>query len=81
MPSKSPKQHKFMEAVAHGMKTKAGGPSVAVAKDFVAADKAKRPSGQYAGKRERLGKVNGGEHGEPMHPQTHEAFEKLGHDE
>lgn len=40
MPSKSAKQHRFMEAVAHGMKPRKGGPSAAVAKEFVAADKA-----------------------------------------
>jgi hypothetical protein len=79
MPSKSPKQHRLMEAVAHGMKPKAGGPSKAVAQEFVAADKAKRPSGQYAGKRESAGKANGGGLGEPMHPQSHDDFEKLGH--
>jgi hypothetical protein len=40
MPSTSAKQHRFMEGVAHGMKPRSGkGPSVAVAKDFVAADK------------------------------------------
>lgn len=39
MPSKSAKQHKFMMAVAHGMKPRSGkGPSVKVAKEFVAAD-------------------------------------------
>lgn len=39
MPSKSAKQHRFMEAVAHGMKPKKGkGPSVKVAKEFVRAD-------------------------------------------
>lgn len=42
MPSKSAKQHRFMEAIAHGMKPKGGkGPSLAVAKEFVAADKGK----------------------------------------
>jgi hypothetical protein len=42
MPSKTPKQAKFMRAVAHGMKPRSGkGPSVAVAKEFVAADKRK----------------------------------------
>lgn len=39
MPSTSPKQHRFMEAIAHGMKPRKGGPSPAVAKDFVEADK------------------------------------------
>jgi hypothetical protein len=42
MPSTSAKQHRFMEAIAHGMKPKKGkGPSVAVAKEFVAADRGK----------------------------------------
>ena len=41
MPSTSPKQHRFMEAIAHGMKPKMGGPSVKVAKEFVAADRRK----------------------------------------
>ena len=42
MPSKSPAQHRFMEGIAHGMKPNKGkGPSVAVAKEFVAADKGK----------------------------------------
>jgi hypothetical protein len=39
MPSKTPKQHRAMEAAAHG-KSKLGIPK-AVAKEFVAADKAK----------------------------------------
>jgi hypothetical protein len=40
MPSTSEKQHRFMEGIAHGMKPRGGkGPSVAVAKEFVAADK------------------------------------------
>lgn len=40
MPSKSAKQHRFMEGIAHGMAPRKGkGPSVAVAKEFVAADK------------------------------------------
>lgn len=42
MPSQTDKQHRFMEMVAHGMKPKSGkGPSVKVAKEFVAADKGK----------------------------------------
>lgn len=45
MPSTSPKQHKLMEAVAHGWKKPGGGgPSEAVGKEFVAADKA---AGKY----------------------------------
>ena len=37
MPAKSVKQLKFMQAIAHGMKPNKGlGPSVAVAKEFVA---------------------------------------------
>ena len=39
MPSKSGKQHRYMEMIAHGGKPRSGkGPSVAVAKEFVAAD-------------------------------------------
>lgn len=41
MPSTSKKQHDFMAAVAHGMKPRKGGPSRAVAEEFVAADAAK----------------------------------------
>ena len=42
MPSVSPKQAKFMRAVAHGMKPSSGkGPSVAVAKEFMHADERK----------------------------------------
>lgn len=52
MPSKSKKQHNFMEGIAHGMKPKAGGPSVKVAKEFVAADKGRK----FA----RGGKIKGG---------------------
>lgn len=45
MPSKSAKQAKFMQAVAHGMKPRDGkGPSKEVAREFVNADKrAHRP--------------------------------------
>ncbi len=43
MPSKSPKQHRYMEMIAHGGKSRKGkDPSVAVAKEFVAADKRKK---------------------------------------
>jgi len=42
MPSTTDKQHRFMEAIAHGMKPRKNGPSVAVAKEFVAADKKKK---------------------------------------
>jgi hypothetical protein len=39
MPSTTPKQAKFMAAVAHGMKPRGGkGPSKAVAKEFNRAD-------------------------------------------
>ena len=42
MPSSSQKQHNLMELIAHGGKPRGGkGPSVAVAKEFVAADKGK----------------------------------------
>lgn len=49
MPSSSQKQHRFMEAIAHGMKPRSGkGPSPSVAKEFVNADKV---SGKYKKKR------------------------------
>ena len=39
MPSKSPAQHRLMEAAAHGMETRSNaGPSQDVAKEFVQAD-------------------------------------------
>ena len=41
MPSVSPKQAKLMRAVAHGFKPDRGGPSVAVAKEFMHADERK----------------------------------------
>jgi hypothetical protein len=42
MPSKSAKQHRFMEAAAHNPKfAKKAGIPVKVAKEFVAADQAK----------------------------------------
>ena len=42
MPSKSAKQHRFMEAVAHNKKfAKKAGVKQSVGKDFVAADAAK----------------------------------------
>jgi hypothetical protein len=47
MPSKSPQQHRFMEAAAHNPEfAKKAGISQAVAKEFVAADakKAKKKS-------------------------------------
>lgn len=46
MPSVSGKQHRFMEGIAHGMKPKGKGPSVAVAKEFVAADTGKHFGGK-----------------------------------
>ena len=53
MPSKSPKQHRFMEAVAHGAKPKSGsGPSQQQAKEFVQAD---AKAGQYQGQGGRPG--------------------------
>lgn len=43
MPSKSEKQHMLMEAIGHGAKPKSGkGPPVAVAKEFIKADKGKK---------------------------------------
>ena len=42
MPSKSPKQHRFMEAAAHNPKfAKSAGIPQKVAKEFVKADKSK----------------------------------------
>lgn len=39
MPSKSPAQHRYMEMIAHGgTPNTGGGPSKAVAQDFVRAD-------------------------------------------
>lgn len=55
MPSRSKKQHNLMAGVAHGMKPRSGhGPSVEVAKEFVAADKGKKfdaqsPAPYYGG--------------------------------
>ena len=40
MPSVSKAQKRLMDAVDHGWKKPGGGPSKAVAEDFVAADKA-----------------------------------------
>lgn len=46
MPSLTKRQHNFMAGIAHGMKPRSGhGPSVAVAKDFLAADKGRFQSG------------------------------------
>lgn len=43
MPSKSAKQHRFFEMIAHGGKPRHGkGPSKKVAQEFVAADKRKK---------------------------------------
>lgn len=42
MPSKSPAQARLMRAVAHGWKKPGGGPSVAVGKEFMKADEAKK---------------------------------------
>jgi len=38
----------------------------------------KRPSGQFQGRRESEGKINGGGYGEAQHPQSHAEFESLG---
>lgn len=44
MPSVSKRQQRLMQGIAHGMKPRGGkGPSVAVAKEFVAADKKAGP--------------------------------------
>jgi hypothetical protein len=54
MPSKSPKQHRFMEAAAHNPRfAKKAGIPVKVAAEFVAADKA---SGPKAPARRKKGK-------------------------
>jgi hypothetical protein len=51
MPSQSKKQHRMMQAVAHGWKPKyRKGPSQAVAKEFVKADKS---AGKYQGKKRK----------------------------
>lgn len=43
MPSKSAKQHRLMEGIAHGMTPRSDhAPSVEVAKEFVQADKGKK---------------------------------------
>lgn len=52
MPSKSAKQHRFMEAAAHSPKfAKKAGIPVSVAREFVAADKALRKLRKKGGKR------------------------------
>lgn len=52
MPSKTPKQKKFMQAVAHGFKPdQAKGPPVSVAKEFERADKGKKAFAKGKGKR------------------------------
>lgn len=51
MPSTSPKQHRLMEAIAHGAKPKKGkGPSKKVAREYVAADEMKRRAKVVFGK-------------------------------
>lgn len=60
MPSKSKKQAKFMRAVAHGWKpTRTKGPTQAVAREFVNADRRKKVNGYQFGGRPRGG-VRGG---------------------
>jgi len=50
MPSKSTKQHKFMEAAAHNSAfAKKAGIGQGVAKEFVAADKGAKPAGMGGG--------------------------------
>jgi len=56
VPSKSPAQAKLMRAVAHGWKKPGGGPSRAVAKEFVAADK-KVKGYQFGGLAEMIEKA------------------------
>jgi len=44
MPSSTPRQARFMRAVAHGFKPSNGkGPSVAVAREFMHADERRKP--------------------------------------
>lgn len=51
MPSTSPKQHRLMEAIAHGAKPKKDkGPSRKVAREYVAADEMKRRARKVFGK-------------------------------
>jgi hypothetical protein len=51
MPSKSKKQHRLMQAVAHGWKPKYfQGPSRSVAKEFVEEDKR---AGKYQGRKRK----------------------------
>jgi hypothetical protein len=51
MPSKTKKQARFMQAVAHGFQPKyKKGPSVKVAKEFLEAD---RREGKYQGKKRK----------------------------
>ena len=54
MPDTSQKQHNFMEGIEHGMKPHNGkGPSPAVAREFLEADKA---AGIFQGKKRPRGK-------------------------
>jgi hypothetical protein len=63
MPSKSPAQHRLMEAVAHNPKfAKKVGIPTSVGKDFAAADKGMKGGGLYANinaKRERIAEGSG----------------------
>ena len=58
MPSVSPAQAKLMRATAHGWKKPGGGPSVAVAKEFMHADerakKGARSKGQRADRKREM---------------------------
>jgi len=63
MPSVSPAQHRLMEGIAHGWHPSSlkHAPSVAVAKDFVAADKAKKHAiGAKLAKTKTSGRDDGG---------------------
>lgn len=53
MPSVSPAQAKLMRATAHGWKKPGGGPSVAVAKEFVRADERKNAHKSREGRADR----------------------------
>jgi hypothetical protein len=53
VPSVSPAQAKLMRATAHGWKKPGGGPSVAVAKEFVHADERKNAHKTKEGRADR----------------------------
>jgi hypothetical protein len=75
MPSVSPKQAKYMRAIAHGMKpTNGKGPGVAVAREFERADEAKskgsRSKSQRADHKRELDKWAHGQRNTYAAPET-----------